>query len=417
MVGRDLVLNLGDTVMPLDDNTNPHDGFSHEKTDAIVTVPLTPTDIVRPKRPGTTLANRLRACTSICGILLAGGAALLAGGIAHHEYWQNLLGGAPDEVMSLAVATIGLALAPFVMRYHQAAEVAEVETAAIRATLERQEAGLWELTTAGKKQNIEIERLIRENERLTLDRQKDADEKRNLGRKVEALTTKISSCGLVEDDSPQLWETVPATPMLTFQGMFNREVREVITPHGVEFQATKWAMLNLLPRITDGTALNDWRIVLHIPKVDQRTFDTVATLPARKLVYCLDHLVDLAERQGKEVNLRHIRISVVRSVAPEHQHRSIFAFTRQTEDGPENLVITYHRPPTSRIADYNDGKVIVHRGAVDQKHLYDIADRYFYAGIRMTIDEFREAVISGRYPDGDTAVFAGDHMSFPRRRD
>ena len=82
-------------------------------------------------------------------------------------------------------------------------------------------------------------------------------------------------------------------------------------------------------------------------------------LPARKLLFLIDHLAKVAKRQDKETTLSHIRIAVVREVEPKDEHRSIFVMTRETNDGPEKLAITYHRPPTSRAADYNGGKVTV----------------------------------------------------------
>jgi hypothetical protein len=221
-----------------------------------------------------------------------------------------------------------------------------------------------------------------------------------LEHKVNMLLEKISRGGLEEDDVKDLWRTGAGTSMTTFQGMFNREVVEIVRQNGhLEFQVTEWAIENLLRRITVGTALREWRIILYVPKVDRRPFADLAMLPARKLLFLIDHLAKVAEREGKEITLAHLRIAVVRAVEPKDEHRSIFVLTRETNDGPEKLVITYHRAPTSRAPDYNGGKVTVHRGAADQRFHEDTLNGYFYGGFQMTLDEFRDAVANGAFPD------------------
>lgn len=232
-----------------------------------------------------------------------------------------------------------------------------------------------------------------------------SDEIAVLQYKINTLLNKISSGGLEEEDVKQLWRTVPGSSMTSFQCMFNREVIEVPRPDGsVEFEATAWAD-NVLQRITTGTALKEWRVIFYIPKIDRRPFAELALFPARKFLFLIDHLAKAAKRQGKEITLAHIRIAVVREVDPKDQFRSIFILTRETNDGPENLVITYHRPPTSRTADYNGGKITVHRGEADRTFYKETADRYFYpdhvkhTGFHLTLDELRRAVATGVFPD------------------
>jgi hypothetical protein len=336
-------------------------------------------------------------------------AVLAASGVRNgHDFWIALRSGDPGTATALAIFLLAGTAGTYVIRQRQTAMKQE-------STLKNQESALNEVRETHRKDGEEIRRLLGAltGQDETIKHLVHGVEEKSariaaLEHKVNTLLEKISSGGLEEDDVKELWRTAAGTAMATFQGMFNREVVEIVRSNGhVEFQGTEWAIDNLLRRIMVGTALTDWRIVLYIPRVERRPFADLAMLPARKLLFLLDHLVEVARRQGKEVTLSHIRIAIAREVEPKDEHRSIFLLTRETNDGPEELVITYHRPPTNRTADYNGGKVTVHRGVADQRHYQDVVNGYFYNGFRMTLDELRQAVTSGVFPEFTQEIVHG----------
>jgi hypothetical protein len=92
--------------------------------------------------------------------------------------------------------------------------------------------------------------------------------------------------------------------------------------------------------------------------------------------------------------------------------RTINCLVRKTADGLVPTVITYHRPPTNKQRDYNDGKVMVHTADAAREHLEGIASKYFFRGVQMSVADLRKALVDGRMPERhfESVVGAGAHF-------
>jgi hypothetical protein len=151
---------------------------------------------------------------------------------------------------------------------------------------------------------------------------------------------------------------------------------------------------------------------LPIPKVVP-AFDSLALYPAKKLVAVLDDLqTNVAPRLGLSTTTDHIRISIVRDARMEDQFHTATELVRDTPQGPLDTLITYHRPLTRRVPDFNDGKVMVHPGAGERERWRKIMDDYFFGGLQLSVAQLREALRTGKFPDEQPNIVGyADHLN------
>jgi hypothetical protein len=308
-------------------------------------------------------------------------AALSSAGIFHgREFASHLLSGQPEQVMAAALAAGSVILAAGVHKLHSAEQTLND----IRNTLFMQQS-----VNSDEEARFACLEVENAQHRQTIEQ--------------------LKSRGYEENDSPSLWRFMPRSAALTFRGVFNNETEESETPTGIRFRASAWAIETMLPRITIGTELSEWKLVFYIPN-DQ--FESAALFAARKFMAVIEDLVNtVAPRRGVRTTLKNIRISIVHEMKLEHRFHSIHVYDQLTEEGAVHKVVTYYRPQTSRAPDYNNGKVTVHPGAADQEYWSKIATSYFFDGMQLSFAEFRQAVSEGKIPHAHGAIIeSSDHF-------